>query len=128
MLLNYGKIEFFSIVCYNTTHDRRMKRMPSTLAKIKLMLDSHIGKSLTVTSHVGRKKVMKCTGTLQETFPAIFVVELDQGESAVERVSYSYTDVLTKNIKLEFEGEESADTTDENELDESELDDEIEEF
>ena len=82
--------------------------MPSTLAKIKSMLDSHIGKKLTVTSHVGRKKILTRKGKLSETFPAVFVVELDRDESAVERVSYSYTDVLTQNIKLEFENEEAA--------------------
>ncbi|MGX5376683.1 Veg family protein [Ligilactobacillus sp. LYQ135] len=79
--------------------------MPSTLMQIKSMLDIHIGENLTVTSHVGRKKVLTRRGKLSETFPAIFVVELDQGQSAVERVSYSYTDVLTRNIKLKFEGE-----------------------
>ena len=77
--------------------------MPSTLAKIKAKLDSYIGKNLTVTSHVGRKKVLTRRGTLRETFPAIFVIELDHDESAIKRVSYSYTDVLTNNIKLDFD-------------------------
>ncbi|WP_290033486.1 Veg family protein [Ligilactobacillus cholophilus] len=81
--------------------------MPSTLAKIKSMLDNCIGKNLTVTSHIGRKKVVKRKGILSETFPSIFVVELDHDESAVERVSYSYTDILTKNILVEFEGQEA---------------------
>ena len=72
------------------------------------MPSSHIGKKLTVTSHVGRKKILTRKGKLSETFPAVFVVELDKDESAVERVSYSYTDVLTQNIKLEFENEEAA--------------------
>ena len=31
---------------------------------------------LTVTSHVGRKKVTKRHGILRETFPAVFIVEL----------------------------------------------------
>ena len=81
--------------------------MPSNLAKIKSMFDSHIEKKLTVTSHVVRKKILTRKGKLSETFPAVFVVELDKDESAVERVSYSYTDVLTQNIKLEFENEEA---------------------
>lgn len=87
--------------------DRRMKHMPNTLAEIKSMLDSHIGKSLTITSHVGRKKTVARKGRLSETFPSVFVVELDKHASAVDRVSYSYTDVLTQSIKLEFENEEA---------------------
>ena len=50
--------------------------MPSTLAKIKSMLDSHIGKKLTVTSHVGRKKILTRKGKLSETFPAVLKVQL----------------------------------------------------
>ena len=47
-------------------------------------------------------------GTLKETYPAIFVVDLDQDENAFERVSYSYADLLTKSIQITFEGEEKA--------------------
>lgn len=80
--------------------------MPNRLADIKSKLDSCIGASLTVTSHIGRKKVSKCHGVLKETFPAIFIVELDDdGRNVVERVSYSYTDVLTNNIKIDFASE-----------------------
>ena len=78
--------------------------MPNRLADIKNKLDSCIGASLTITSHIGRKKVNN--GVLKETFPAIFIVELDDdGKNSVERVSYSYTDVLTNNIKLDFASE-----------------------
>ena len=80
--------------------------MPNRLADIKNKLDSCIGASLTITSHIGRKKENKCHGVLKETFPAIFIVELDDdGKNSVERVSYSYTDVLTNNIKLDFASE-----------------------
>lgn len=34
------------------------------------------------------------------------MVELDQDENAFERVSYSYTDVLTQSVEIEFIGEE----------------------
>ena len=77
--------------------------LPTTLLNIKSKLDNCIGASLTVTSHVGRKKVTKRHGILRETFPAVFIVELSHKENAVERVSYSYTDVLTNNIILDFD-------------------------
>lgn len=77
--------------------------MPKNLAAIKKELDARIGKPLTVTSQIGRKKVLRRRGILRKTFPAVFIVELDQDESAVENVSFSYTDVLTQNIELSFE-------------------------
>ena len=82
--------------------------MQITLASIKRKLDGKIGENLTVVAQAGRKKVTRRRGTLKETYPAIFVVDLDQNENAFERVSYSYADLLTKSIKITFEGEEKA--------------------
>lgn len=82
--------------------------MPITLASIKRKLDGKIGENLTVVAQAGRKKVTRRRGTLKETYPAIFVVDLDQDENAFERVSYSYADLLTKSIQISFEGEEKA--------------------
>lgn len=82
--------------------------MPITIASIKQQLDSKIGENLTVVAQAGRKKVTRRKGTLKETYPAIFVVDLDQDENAFERVSYSYADLLTKSIQITFDDEEKA--------------------
>ncbi|WP_057873224.1 Veg family protein [Loigolactobacillus rennini] len=76
--------------------------MPITLASIKANLDSKIGEKMMVIAQAGRKKVTKRKGTLHETYPSVFVIDLDQEENAFERVSYSYADLLTKTIKIEF--------------------------
>lgn len=81
--------------------------MPMTLASIKQQLDSKIGETLTVVAQAGRKKVIRRKGTLKETYPAVFVVALDQTENAFERVSYSYADLLTKSISITFEDADS---------------------
>ncbi|WP_127848440.1 Veg family protein [Lacticaseibacillus hulanensis] len=77
--------------------------MPTTLASIKHKLDDKIGEKIMVVAQAGRKKVTRRRGVLRETFPAIFVVDLDQEENAFERVSYSYADLLTKSIEVEFD-------------------------
>ncbi|GFZ26881.1 Veg family protein [Lactobacillus corticis] len=81
--------------------------MPTSIMSIKNKLDSHLGEQITVVAQAGRKKITKRRGVLKNTFPAVFVVDLDQEQNNFEHVSYSYTDLLTKNIALEFEGEES---------------------
>lgn len=73
------------------------------LATIKHQLDDHIGQPLTVVVQAGRKKIIRRHGTLKETYPAVFVVDLNQDENAFEHVSYSYTDLLTKSIEIEFD-------------------------
>lgn len=76
--------------------------MPTTLASIKEQLDERLGDEVKLTAQAGRKKKTERTGVLADTYRAVFVVELDQEENAFERVSYSYTDLLTNSVELEF--------------------------
>ncbi|MDF4143088.1 Veg family protein [Lactobacillus kefiranofaciens] len=82
--------------------------MPTSIITIKNKLDSHLGDTLTVVAQAGRKKVTKRRGVLKETFPAVFVVDLDQHQNNFKRVSYSYTDLLTRSIVLKFDDEAEA--------------------
>lgn len=100
------KFEIFVKRAYTIFHSE-VNWMPVTLASIKARLDQRIGENLLVIAQAGRKKITKRHGILSETYPAVFVVELNQDENSFERVSYSYTDVLTKNIEIDFEDEQA---------------------
>ncbi|WP_077623892.1 biofilm formation stimulator Veg [Sediminibacillus massiliensis] len=76
--------------------------MAKTLVEIKQGLDGQIGKRLKLRANGGRRKTIERFGTLAETYPSVFIVELDQDENAFERVSYSYADVLTETVELNF--------------------------
>ena len=76
--------------------------MPRTLSDIKKNLDCNLGKRLLLRANGGRKKTIERTGVFAETYPAVFVIELDQDENSFERVSYSYADVLTETVQLTF--------------------------
>ena len=76
--------------------------MPKTLADIKMSLDSNLGKRLLLKANGGRRKTIERSGVLAETYPSVFVIELDQDENAFERVSYSYADVLTETVQITF--------------------------
>ena len=73
-----------------------------TLIEIKKGLEEQIGKRLRLTVNGGRRRTVIRSGVLAETYPSVFVVELDQDENAFERVSYSYADVLTEAVELNF--------------------------
>ncbi|ANZ98584.1 MULTISPECIES: Veg family protein [Carnobacterium] len=81
--------------------------MPITLASIKKNLDCQLGRKIMLTAQTGRKRKTERKGILRETYPSVFVVDLDQDENAFERVSYSYTDVLTQSVEIQFFNEES---------------------
>ncbi|GAE94174.1 veg protein [Gracilibacillus boraciitolerans JCM 21714] len=76
--------------------------MAKTLIEIKQGLDGNVGKRLRIKANGGRKKTIERYGTLSETYPSVFIVELDQDENAFERVSYSYADILTETVELNF--------------------------
>lgn len=82
--------------------------MPKTLLDIKSSLDEKVGEKLTLTANGGRRKTIHREGVLEETYPSVFIVRLDEEQNAYERVSYSYTDVLTATVELSFSGEAAA--------------------
>nr|WP_221452410.1 Veg family protein [Bacillus benzoevorans] len=73
-----------------------------TLLDIKKALDSNLGKRLLLKANGGRRKTIERSGVLAETYPSVFVIELDQEENSFERVSYSYADVLTETVQITF--------------------------
>jgi uncharacterized protein Veg len=80
----------------------RWTNMAKTLSDIKQALDLHLGQRLTLKANGGRRKTVERSGVLTETYPSVFIVELDQEENSLERVSYSYADVLTETVQLKF--------------------------
>ncbi|WP_149454168.1 biofilm formation stimulator Veg [Pasteuria penetrans] len=71
-----------------------------TLSDIKLTLDSYVGQKIRLKANSGRRKTIERIGVLEETYPSVFVIKLDEDQSAFDRVSYSYADVLTESVEL----------------------------
>ncbi|MDQ0418292.1 Uncharacterized protein Veg [Thermoactinomyces sp. DSM 45891] len=72
----------------------------NALSEIKLTLDSFIGERIRLKANSGRRKTIERTGILEETYPSVFIVKLDEDQHAFERVSYSYADILTESVEL----------------------------
>ena len=73
------------------------------LSKIKSDLTDNVGHKGRLTAKKGRKQIVTREGVIESTYPSIFTVKLDnQSEffTSEQRVSYSYTDVLTKSVEL----------------------------
>ncbi|HLS08111.1 biofilm formation stimulator Veg [Lentibacillus sp.] len=81
--------------------------MAKTLVEIKQGLECHVGQRLRLKANGGRRKTIERCGILAETYPSVFIVELDQDENAFERVSYSYADVLTETVELSFQDDKA---------------------
>ncbi|MBG9984504.1 Veg family protein [Aerococcaceae bacterium DSM 111022] len=77
--------------------------MPDNISDIRSLLDERVGTEIKVTVQMGRKKKKERRGILQETYRSVFVVNLDQDENNFERASFSYRDILTDTVAVEFE-------------------------
>ncbi|MGN1279206.1 MAG: Veg family protein [Limosilactobacillus sp.] len=77
--------------------------MPNNIPEIKQLLTSRIGQPVEVKVQAGRKRVKTVHGALSKTYPAIFIVHLNGDGDSLQRVSYTYTDLLTQNVSLTFE-------------------------
>ncbi|MBI5975562.1 biofilm formation stimulator Veg [Staphylococcus canis] len=80
--------------------------MPKSIVDIKNRLDCQLGNRIVLKANGGRKKTIERCGVLAETYPSVFIVKLDSEKHNFERVSYTYTDVLTENVHVLFVDDE----------------------
>ena len=73
------------------------------LEQIRNTIQSNVGKKVKLRANRGRRRVIEAEGIIENTYPKLFVIRLDQS-SAVKRMSYTYVDVLTDTVELQIEG------------------------
>jgi len=66
--------------------------------EIKKELTLHIGEEVVIKHNLGRNKYEEYNVTIKELYDFVFLVELD----SQEKKSFSYSDVLTKVIRIDF--------------------------
>lgn len=74
----------------------------NVLATIKKDIENHVGQKVTLRANGGRRKVLINNGTIEKTYPSIFVIRLENDTQRT--VTYSYSDVLTKTVQIQFVG------------------------
>ena len=72
-----------------------------TLDEIKQKVTDNIGRDVTIKCNLGRNKFEKYSVKIKETYKNVFIVELNS-DSNVKVKSFSYTDVMTKTIKIDY--------------------------
>ncbi|PRX26462.1 uncharacterized protein Veg [Orenia metallireducens] len=71
------------------------------LGQIKSDLDSFVGKKVRLKANQGRRKIIEKEGILEQTYPKVFVVKVDEDQTP-RRISYSYADVLTETVEVKI--------------------------
>ena len=71
--------------------------------EVRKVLGHYVGQKVKVKANMGRHRYNISEGIISQTYPSIFTIKLNNEEDNNARdkfVSYSYTDVLTKNVQL----------------------------
>ena len=97
------QIAFFVILCKHIkVKEGDVVATVETLDKIRVTLKKHLGKKIVLKANKGRKQVVTKVGVLENVYPSVFVVKLGGTSDGNQRVSYSYSDLLTANVKLQI--------------------------
>lgn len=78
------------------------------LFQIRKDIIASVGSKVQLRSNRGRRKSFIKEGILENAYPSIFVVKFENGFEATRRVSFSYTDILTKAVEISFSREPAA--------------------
>jgi uncharacterized protein Veg len=69
------------------------------LFKIRKELEAYVGEKIKLRANRGRRRTFEKVGVLENTYPSIFVVRVDE-RNYYQRLSFSYADVLTETVEL----------------------------
>ncbi|HHW10962.1 MAG TPA: hypothetical protein GXX29_13430 [Firmicutes bacterium] len=76
------------------------------LDHIRQSLEASVGKRVKLKASRGRRKVVEAEGILEQTYPKVFVIKVNNASNSVQRLSYSYADVLTATVELFIDDEQ----------------------
>lgn len=70
------------------------------ISQIRNDIATCIGERVQLKANKGRKKSFIREGVIENSYPSIFVVRFENDYENTRRVSFSYTDILTKAVEL----------------------------
>ena len=78
-----------------------MRKVGLSIEDIRNKINELVGKNIYMEVCRGRKRVTKHNGIIETTFPSVFVVRLTDDNQPVGSLSYSYSDVLCGDVKIQ---------------------------
>lgn len=71
-----------------------------TIDEIKSELNNYVGKKVVIRYNLGRNKYENYKVKIKELYNYVFLVELEDDNKEIK--SFSYSDVITKTIKIDY--------------------------
>ena len=67
---------------------------------IRETVKNQIGTNIKIVSKRGKRQIVTRMGVITNAYPGIFVVKVFENNNRESFVSYSYSDILTKTVRL----------------------------
>ncbi len=69
------------------------------IEEIKSKIEKNIGEKIVIIAKQGKRRIVTQKGIIMNAYPGVFVVKIiDSNNNRI--VSYSYSDILTKTVRL----------------------------
>lgn len=87
-----------------------MQKQRATINDVKREVETYLGKRIRLEAHKSKKKLYHKEGIIEGTYPSIFTVTVKEEKRPLQRLSFSYSDVLTRSVKIALvdDGDETA--------------------
>lgn len=73
----------------------------SDVMKVRQSVDKHVGSRVRIRANRGRHRIDETEGVISETYPSVFLVEVEnKSDNTSQTLSFSYTDVLTRDLQM----------------------------
>lgn len=73
------------------------------ILRVRSSVDQNIGNKVKIRANRGHHKIDVTEGIIRETYPSIFLVEVENKlDDTTQKISFSYTDVLTKDVQMQL--------------------------
>ena len=71
------------------------------VSRVRSDIARFIGSKVKMEANKGRSKAVITEGVLENTYPSIFTIRLDESDEVKTRtVSFSYTEILTRAVEM----------------------------
>ena len=73
------------------------------ILRVRSSVDQNIGNKVKIRANRWRHKIDVTEGIIRESNPSIFLVEVENKlDDTTQKISFSYTDVLTKDVQMQL--------------------------
>lgn len=77
-----------------------MEENKNSLHKIKKDLEAYVGQRVRLKANKSRKRTFIREGVIEQIYPSIFIIAVDEGNKLPRKISFCYSDLLTKTVEL----------------------------